>query len=196
MTRASRSPGRTLHITSGSKSLDRHPLTRPRPRPLTTFWRSLPSQASGFAKALETDLARLPDELARAEGVRIGAAAAKDILTRRSHDGSDASSEYPGEEKVGRWRPTPPDAMAAAEPHWAKVRPFAVVDVKHYLPLPPPEITSIEYAIALEEVHAFGSARSTTRSADQTEIARFWAQDTVIAFNTIARDLSRATTSH
>ena len=111
--------------------------------------------------------------------------------TLRSHDGSDASSEYAAEEKVGRWRPTPPDAKAAAEPHWAKVRPFAVVDVKHYLPLPPPEINSIEYANALEEVKAFGSARSTTRSADQTEIAKFWAQDTVIAFNAIARDLSR-----
>ena len=44
-----------------------------------------------------------------------------------------------------------------------------------FLPVAPPSLTSAEYAKALNDVKAIGSATSTTRTADQTAIAQFWA---------------------
>src|SRR5262249_35363339 len=40
-----------------------------------------------------------------------------------------------------------------------------------------PELDSIEYAASYLEVKQLGSVRSTMRTAEQTEIARFWADD-------------------
>ena len=44
-----------------------------------------------------------------------------------------------------------------------------------FRPVAPPELSSTEYATALNEVKEIGSATSSIRTADQTQIARFWA---------------------
>jgi hypothetical protein len=44
-----------------------------------------------------------------------------------------------------------------------------------FLPAAPPLLSSTDYARALNEVKEIGSATSTTRTADQTAIAQFWA---------------------
>ena len=39
----------------------------------------------------------------------------------------------------------------------------------------PPALDSAAYAASVEEVKSLGSATSTTRTADQTQMAQFWA---------------------
>ena len=63
-----------------------------------------------------------------------------------------------------------------------------------FLPPSPPQLNSLAYATAYEEVKLLGSADSTIRTADQTQIAFFWgydAQPTVCApirfYNQIAQ---------
>src|SRR5262249_54776938 len=43
-----------------------------------------------------------------------------------------------------------------------------------FRPGPPPALSSTAYAAAFEEVKSLGRADSTTRTAEQTQIARFW----------------------
>ena len=48
------------------------------------------------------------------------------------------------------------------------------VDSAQFRPGAPPALGSAEYAAAFNEVKSLGSATSTTRTADQTQIALFW----------------------
>src|SRR5204862_8335459 len=43
-----------------------------------------------------------------------------------------------------------------------------------FRPAPPPALTSAEYAAAFNEVKDLGRVDSTTRTAEQTQIAKFW----------------------
>jgi hypothetical protein len=57
------------------------------------------------------------------------------------------------------------------------VTPFALPDPSAYLPPPPPALNTPEYAAALNQVESLGALQSTTRTADQTQTAYFWAYD-------------------
>lgn len=46
--------------------------------------------------------------------------------------------KYSVSDAPGRWRPTPPDYMDGVEPHWGKMRPFALDSASQCRPLPPP----------------------------------------------------------
>jgi membrane-associated phospholipid phosphatase len=54
------------------------------------------------------------------------------------------------------------------------VTPFCLPDIEPYVSGPPPALDSPEYAEALNEVKSLGSKNSTTRTADQSQIAVFW----------------------
>ena len=60
-------------------------------------------------------------------------------------------------------------------PQWADVEPFAMTVPEQFRPSGPPALESQTYADAWNEVKRLGSATSSTRTADQTQIARFWA---------------------
>ena len=151
----------------------------------------VPRRTASLTASLSASLAEIPAGPARDEGVRLGREAAGDILALRADDGSSAAAEYEGGTRIGRWRPTPPRNLAALQPHWARVKPFAVADVGHFRPLPPSAPGSVEYAAAFEEVKALGRAAGGSRTAEQTAIARLWDQPPHVPFNAIARDLAR-----
>ena len=54
--------------------------------------------------------------------------------------------------------------------------PFALTSGDEFRPdAPPGELDSALYAQSVNEIESLGSATSTTRTADQTQIAQFWA---------------------
>jgi hypothetical protein len=57
---------------------------------------------------------------------------------------------------------------------WTRRTPWNMTGASQFRPAPPPSLTSETWARDLEEVRAFGGRTSTRRSAEQTEIARFW----------------------
>ena len=57
---------------------------------------------------------------------------------------------------------------------WAAVRPFALADAGQFRPPPPPAVTSPRYTDDFNEVKSLGELGSSTRSADRTDIGRFW----------------------
>jgi membrane-associated phospholipid phosphatase len=65
--------------------------------------------------------------------------------------------------------------LPAAAPEWATVTPFGIPSDSAFRPPQQPDLNSVEYTDAYNEVKSLGARDSTTRTAEQTEIARFWA---------------------
>lgn len=147
-------------------------------------------------------LAELPAGLARKHGIAVGQAAAAAMLAARRDDGAGLPSQYRPGHAPGRWRPHPnpippdppvPDAALAAGnlpamlPQWARLRPFAMVTPWQFRLPGPPALASAEYARDYDEVKRLGGKRSRARTAEQSEIARYWYEGSALGWSRIAR---------
>jgi PAP2 superfamily/Dockerin type I domain len=108
-------------------------------------------------------------------GIAIGQQAAEAMIAKRANDGSNAPSTYQSIIQPGHWQPTLPAFLEPVLPQWAAVTPFAMTAGSQFRPAVPPALTSAEYAVAVDEVARLGSSQSSQRTADQTDIAQFWA---------------------
>src|SRR5262249_53330190 len=97
------------------------------------------------------------------------------MLAWRSRDGLDRRVAYTPGTAVGAWRPTPPDFRPALLPQWPRLTCFAMRSGAQFRPADPPALTSAAYTASFQEVKALGAVNSTTRTPEQPEIARFWA---------------------
>jgi hypothetical protein len=104
------------------------------------------------------------------------------IRTRRANDGADATPTYVEDGVPGAWRKTG-SCVNPVTPHWGDVRPF-VGGTEQIRPSLPGGYTTYAdllasnlYATNVNEVQSLGRANSTTRTAEQTQIAWFWAND-------------------
>lgn len=134
-----------------------------------------PARQALFAAARDAMLAATPGGRARADGVAFGQAAARAVLAARAHDGSDQDPPYTPGSGPGAWVPTPPAYAPALLPGWGSVTPFTMTSGSQFRPPAPPALDSAAYAADVAEVRSLGSATSSTRTADQTAIATFWA---------------------
>ncbi|MFJ2032829.1 phosphatase PAP2 family protein [Streptosporangium sp. NPDC087985] len=134
-----------------------------------------PARKTSLNHQLSTDLARVPDGHAKQEGIKVGAQAAQAILALRAHDGADATPPpYTTTGKPGDYRPTPPAFHEPEFTHWGNVTPFVLRTGHEFRPAAPPTLSSPAYAAAINEVKAIGAAHSTTRTAEQTTLAKLW----------------------
>lgn len=157
-----------------------------------------PSRASTIDAFHTQTLAAIPDGMQETAGVTLGKAVAEKILALRSNDGSSDTVAYTPKTGPGNWQPTPPANAAPLLPQWPGVTPFAMNSVEEFAPNDIPALTSAEYTQAFNEVRDLGSATSTTRTADQTNIAKFWANGGGTAtppghMNILASNVSQAT---
>ncbi len=134
-----------------------------------------PAQRAVFDTKYTQTLAAIPDGTAETQGIAAGQAAAAQILAARATDGATATVTYTSGTDPGDWVPTPPGFLSPILPQWPDVTPFVMTAADQFLPVAPPSLTSTAYARALNEVKEIGSATSSTRTADQTAIAQFWA---------------------
>lgn len=95
-------------------------------------------------------------------------------LQSRDADGSQTEIPYIPNEAPGQWRRTPPFFRPPFTPHWRRVRPFAISSAAAFRSPPPPSLVSRRYAMDFNQVKELGAAESSTRTGEQTEIARFW----------------------
>jgi hypothetical protein len=133
-----------------------------------------PTQQDVLDALLADSLAAVPDGPAKNKAVAWGRYCGKKILKLRKRDGSDAVVVYMPSGLFGRWQPTPPDFAPALLPQWPYVTPFAMWSGSQFRVGPPPAFESDAYASAYNEVKVLGDIDSTTRTADETEIAYFW----------------------
>jgi membrane-associated phospholipid phosphatase len=134
-----------------------------------------PAQQSSLDIDYAAELAKVPDGPAKDKGVRLGQQIAGDLLAIRAIDGSSViPPPFVAGTNPGDYRPTPPNLPAPVFTTWGQVTPFVLDSGNQFRPAPPPALTSNAYAAAINEVESLGSATSTTRTAEQTQIGQFW----------------------
>jgi membrane-associated phospholipid phosphatase len=134
-----------------------------------------PTQSSLLDLALKASLQTINDGDAKTAGLQVGQTAAKNILAARANDGSDKVVDYTPGTNPGEYQLTPPAYGPPLSPQWPGVTPFCLQSNTQFPVPPPPALTSAEYTAAFNQVKELGSFDSTTRTADQTEAAMFYA---------------------
>lgn len=141
-----------------------------------------PSQAARFDTQLATSLATVSDPVARSLGQSLGTQAAGDMILKRQNDGATTLYNYVVNPDPGHYQPTGPNPYPnnPGQPlgmGWGQVTPFTLQSATQFTVPGPPALNSQAYADSFNQVKSVGSLNSTTRTADQTEIAKFWAYD-------------------
>ena len=164
-----------------------------------------PAQRVSALALAESDylgaLAAIPDSGGKTAGVEVGQDAAAAIIARRANDGlAFVNPPYTPINEPGFWQPTPnPDPQSPATgasnlpailPGWGNLTPFTLMNGAQFRPDPPPSLESHAYAVEYDEVKAVGEQFSATRTAEQSEIARFWYENSQLGWNRIARTIA------
>ena len=134
-----------------------------------------PNQKTFLDNALETSLAKIANGTAKDTGITFGKTIADSILTLRSNDSANATVNYTSGTNPGDWQPTAPAFAPPLLPQWGNVTPFGLTSGSQFRPAGEPALTSDQYTTEFNQVKDLGSLNSTTRTADQTQIANFWA---------------------
>jgi RHS repeat-associated protein len=134
-----------------------------------------PHQQPVLDLAYAQSLAKIQDGASENDGIALGEYVADQMLALRANDGTEAVVAETPSTDLGKWRPTLPQYDGAALPQWPDVETFALVDGAQFRPDGPPALDSAQYSAEYNLTKDLGAKNSTTRTADQTQIAKFWA---------------------
>ena len=135
-----------------------------------TLTKLLPSQKATIEAVYGAVLAQIEDGPARQFGIEAGERAAADVLARRSEDSSLPAATYRPHSTAGAWVPTAEPAAL----QWPQRKPWLMKHAAQFRPGSPTALGSDNWARDYNEVKAIGARASRLRTAEQTEIARFW----------------------
>jgi hypothetical protein len=150
----------------------------------------VPAQEAALTDQYNASLATIPDGRSKRRGVRVGNAAAEAMIAARTDDGRFGAAFFPVGNEPGVWRPVLP-AFANDPLAWlGQVKPFLIRRPSQFRSQGPYALTSAQYTAEFNQVKELGSASSATRTTDQTEAARYWAENPPRTWNRIFRTLS------
>src|SRR5207302_9976037 len=93
----------------------------------------------------------------------------------------------------GAWIPTPPAFGAPQTPWVGQMRPFTMTSSSQFLPAEgPPNLSSQQWADDYNQVKSLGAANSVVRTSAQTDVGRFWTDQTSKQYARALRDLAVA----
>jgi hypothetical protein len=147
-----------------------------------------PDQQASLDTSLKASLASLPDGDAKAKGLALGQKAAAGILALRANDGISATESYRPVTTAGAYVPT----VVPASTTVGQMTPWVMSSGAQFRPGPPPSLASLTWTADLNEIREIGGQGSTKRSAEQTEIGRFWVATGPHCWNPIVRQLAAA----
>lgn len=147
-----------------------------------------PEQKASLDAAYATSLAQIPDGRGKTAGISVGEEVASKILALRAADGVDAPNTYRPTTAPAVYVPT---AMPIAS-QWGSVTPWVMERGSQFRPAAPPDLKSAEWARDYNEVKDLGGKKSTTRTIEQTETARFWIITGPQSWDPIVRQMAAA----
>lgn len=154
-----------------------------------------PDRAAFLDAAQTKSLASIPDGAAKDSGIKVGEAAAAQMIALRANDGSEPPESYlPASSQPGEWQLTadcPPTGGFFL--NWRNVTPFALRRVSQFRSDPPPALKSARYTRDYKEVKAVGGRNSSERPQDRANVAKLYAiVGDAILWNPIATQLAAA----
>jgi hypothetical protein len=133
-----------------------------------------PSRGGSYEAAYAAGIGALPDSEAKTRGMAIGAEVAAGMLALRANDGRETVlPPYVPGTLAGQFRPSAPNPVGRLNQY---IKPFAIPSYAQFRASPPPALDSAFYAAELNEVNAIASTMSTSRTPQQTEVARFFTE--------------------
>jgi len=150
--------------------------------------RVYPEQAPELDKALQASLAAVTDGSPKTQGVQIGQQSGAAILAERSNDGLDAPNTYRPFTVAGKYVPTVLPIGSTV----LGVKPFSLKSGNQLRPPAPYSLKSAQWAKDFNEVKRMGAKAGSGRTAEQTDIARFWELTGPATYNPVVRQLSVA----
>jgi hypothetical protein len=150
--------------------------------------RVYPDQAKELDKALQASLTAIADETAKAKGIGLGERAGAAMLSERASDGAAGPDAYRPFTAAGKYVPT----VLPAASRWGAVKPFALNTGEQFRPPAPYALTSAAWARDYNEVKRLGAKTGSARSAEQSDIARFWELTGPACYDPLVRQLSAA----
>jgi hypothetical protein len=148
----------------------------------------VPQQLPAIDKAYQTAMAKVADGAAKSAGTALGEQAAARVVAWRADDGFSGADRYRPHAAPGAYVPT----AGVAAPQWPQRKPWLMADPAQFRPAPPPAMDSDLWARDYNEVKALGSKSSTQRTAQQTEVARFWEYSLPPIYNAVTRSVAQA----
>ena len=151
-----------------------------------------PDQGAVLDPAYAASLAAVADGPAKTKGIAIGTEVANAWLAMRLNDGREAAVPYTFVDPApaGVYQRTPPANANAVAPWLAKMQPFAMTSPAQFRAYGPPDLTSARYAEDRAMVQALGAANSTERTAEETEIGRFYTESPTTFFSHNLREFA------
>ena len=154
----------------------------------TALVRLYPAQKVALDQAYAKSLARIAEGAARTDGVAVGERVATEMVALRASDGATAPNVYRPVTSPGVYVVT---ALPVSS-HWGNVTPWVLERASQFRPGPAPALTSAEWARDCREIAEIGGKTSTARSAEQTDIARFWAVVGPASWDPLLRGVAKA----
>jgi hypothetical protein len=136
----------------------------------SVLFHEAPALKTQIEAAYGKALSAIADDGARKRGISIGEQAAADVLAKHTDDVGPVEPYRPLT-TPGAYVPTTFPLGYAVAQH----RPWFLKSAAQFRPGPPPALKSALWARDYNEVKTIGSATSTVRTSEQTQIARFWA---------------------
>ena len=130
----------------------------------------VPAQTPMIEGAYQKSIGAIADQSAKSAGIAIGERAATEVLARSTDDGASKAESYRPVTSPGIYVPT----TIPAAPQWPQRKPWLMTSAAQLRPGPPPALDSAIWARDYNEVKALGAKNGSTRTAEQTVIARFW----------------------
>lgn len=138
-----------------------------------------PQQALTWESELAITKAIYPSGPQLNASLNLGLEIAKVIWTGRSNDlnKSTLNQDFDsvGFTDIGIWIPTPPKFDPGLLPNWGLVKPFGLQSGSQFRQSGPPAFSSKRYAKDYNEVLKFGLKDLSSRTDEETLIAKFWA---------------------
>jgi hypothetical protein len=133
--------------------------------------KAYPGRAQQLDDAYTISLVSVPEGPSRTEGIALGERAAAQVIAWRMSDYAETGTPYRPPTQPGLFivpaLPTIPTWFLASKP-------WLLTDSKQFLPDRPPELKSPKWARDYNETKSLGGKDSTTRTPQQTLLARFW----------------------
>jgi hypothetical protein len=130
----------------------------------------LPAQQALIEAACQAALALVAEGPAKTAGIAVGEKAATDVLAQRLDDGASSPEAYRPHTSAGVYVPT----AAVFIPQWPQRKPWLMTTAAQFRPAAPPALNSAQWLGDFNEVKELGGKTSTRRSAEQSDVARFW----------------------
>jgi hypothetical protein len=135
-------------------------------------------------------LSEVTDGQPKTDGITIGAAAASAMLAERADDGRFVPYAFTTGTAVGEWRPELPAFVSDPFAWVAKVRPFTLASPSQFRTEGPLDLSSTGYATEFNEVKTLGGAFGSSRTQEQTELARFYSANPLPIMNRALREIA------